>query len=71
MSAKTPLAEGALRPETGVPSMTGPAERESDLGQLKKMLERLSKQVEELGRKIENAQEKEKEKEEEEQRPSV
>lgn len=63
MSAKTLAAEEAFRPEAGAPSMTGPAERESDLAQLKRMIERLSKQVEELGRKLENAQEKEKEEE--------
>lgn len=52
--------------------MTSPVERESDLGQLKRMLERLTKQVEELGRKLEHAREKEKEEEdEEEQQPSV
>lgn len=72
MNAKTPVAEEAFRPEAGAPSMTSPVERESDLGQLKRMLERLTKQVEELGRKLEHAREKEKEEEdEEEQQPSV
>lgn len=67
MSGKTPLTEGVFRPEAGAPSMTGPAERESDPGQLKRMLERLSKQVEELDRKVENVLEKDQEKEEEEE----
>lgn len=59
MSGKTPIAEVSFRPEAGATTMAGPAEQESDIGQLKRMLERLSKQVEELGRKVENMQEKE------------
>lgn len=63
MSAKTPVAEESGRPEAGATSVPSLSERESDIGQLKRMLERLSKQVEELGRKVVNAPEKEEEEE--------
>lgn len=58
MIGKTPVAEQPFRPEAGETNMAGPAERESDIRQLKRMLERLSKQVDEFGRKVENMQEK-------------
>lgn len=56
MSGKTIIAEESFQPDAGPTNMAGPAERESDIGQLKTMLERLSQQVEELVRKIENMQ---------------
>lgn len=59
MSGKTPIAEESFRPETGATNVAGPAEQESDIRQLKRMLERLIRQVEELDRKVENIQEKE------------
>lgn len=59
MSGKTPIAEESFRSEAGATNMAGLAEQESDIGQLKRMLERLNKQVEELGRKVESMHEKE------------
>lgn len=59
MSGKTPIAKDSFQPEAGATNVTSPTKQESDIRQLKRMLERLIRQVEELDRKVENIQEKE------------